>query len=66
MRLKLSSPPQAYSAGDQAQMRGAIEHADTLNLKRGTSEALFLLTAPNGTVYAVTVDNAGALHTAAV
>lgn len=57
--MKLPLPPKTYDPRDQAQFRATIEQADQQNLKRGVSEAQVLLSSPNGTVWVVTVTDAG-------
>ena len=67
---KLGRPPSKYDEKDQIALREAIERADGENVKKGQNydlgTSLLILTSPNGTRYAVTVDNAGTLSTSAV
>ena len=68
--MKLATPAPGYSRADQQEMRRQIEAADRDNHKRNRDveigQARLILTSPNGTRYAVTVDNAGVLSTVAV
>jgi hypothetical protein len=63
-------PPDTYSPRDQALLREEIRRADADNFKRGRDLEIaggrVILTSPNGTRYALTVSNAGALGTVAV
>lgn len=68
--MKLPTPGNGYSRDDQQEIRRQIELADKQNLKRDRDielrEARIILTSPNGTRYAITVSNAGALSAVAV
>lgn len=69
--LILSSAPLEYSARDQANMRKALQEADQQNIKTRRDIYLvqgerLILKSPNGTKYALTVDNSGVLSTTAV
>jgi hypothetical protein len=68
--MKLAPPSLGYSRRDQEDLRRQIETADRDNHKRNRDveigQARLILTSPNGTRYAVTVDNAGVLSTVAV
>lgn len=59
--MKLAAAPSKYDPRDQAQMRGAIERADALNMKANVAVDFVLLRRPDGTVGKLTVDNANAL-----
>lgn len=66
----LRPAPRAYSAEDQGALRDAVRRADGDNLKRGRDldlgPARLILTSPDGSRFALTVDNAGNLAAAAV
>lgn len=68
--MKLPRVPSKYDERDQTDTRAAIEQADAQNYKRNRDLEIgdnrIILKAPNGTRYAITVDNAGVLSTAAV
>lgn len=68
--MKLPNPPGVYSRLDQQEVRRQAELADQQNHKRNRDveigQARLILTAPNGTRYAITVSNAGALSAVAV
>ena len=68
--MKLAAPTPGYSRADQQEMRRQLEASDRENHKRNRDveigQARLILTSPNGTRYAVTVDNAGVLSTVAV
>ena len=59
--LSLPAPSQFYDARNEAQARASLERADALNLKANKAADRILLRAPNGSVWAVSVSNAGAL-----
>ena len=58
--MRLPSAPATYDQADQADVRGEVLQADGLNIKRNGAEQYLLLQAPNGTVYKLSVSNAGA------
>jgi len=66
----LPQPSPQYDAQNEAQTRAALSREDARNLKKGANveigKAQLILTAPNGTRYAVTVSNAGILSATAV
>jgi hypothetical protein len=67
MRLSLPSAPAEYDMRDQAEVRRAIEQAQTTT--QATNEDIIIverrliLIAPNGGQWSVTVDNSGNLET---
>jgi len=66
--MKLPLSPAAYSQSNEAAARQAIEAADRDNFKKGQEVELargerLILRSPNGSRFAVTVDNAGNLST---
>lgn len=70
MSFRPSAPPTKYDPTDQALLRQAFESAERSNLKRNRDiemgRARIILTSPDGTRYAIAVDNAGVLSTTAV
>jgi hypothetical protein len=64
----MNTPPAApsYSQANESAFRNEVEQADRQNLKRRQVVDQLLLRAPNGTVYQVSVSNAGVLSAAAV
>lgn len=70
MSFRTAPPPPKYDPTDQALLRQSIESADRANLKRNQDiemgAARIILTSPDGTRYAITVDNSGVLSTTAV
>ena len=69
MSLVLPRPGDRYERSTEDQRNRLIERADAQSLKRGqdieVGDARLILRAPNGTRYALTVDNAGVLGTEA-
>lgn len=63
MNLPKAAPQ--YDAANETQMRSAIEREDARNLKKGGNILLgkgaLVLTAPNGSLWEVTVSNSGLL-----
>ena len=59
--LSLPAPSSNYDPRNEAQARASLERADALNLKTTKAADRILLRAPNGSVWAVSVSNAGAL-----
>lgn len=64
----LQPAPPAYNAGDQNRVREAVSRADSENIKFGKDAILargerLVLVSPDGTQYALSVDNAGTLST---
>lgn len=62
--MNLPQPANAYDIENEAQTRRIIEDADAKNQKRGGyydvgKNGRFTLTSPNGTVFVLTIDNAG-------
>ncbi len=68
--MNLPSPPPRYEPTDQARLREELRRTDAENHKRGRDVEIgagrVILTSPNGTRYAITVDNAGVLGTTAI
>ncbi len=68
--MRLSNPPPSYSPSHEAERNRTLEQADLFNHKRNADVeiglARLILTSPNGTRYAVSVTNAGALTTTAI
>jgi hypothetical protein len=68
--MKLQRPTARYDERDQIEMRSVIEREDEQNVKRNRDYEVgatrIILTSPNGTRYAIAVDNAGALSAVAV
>lgn len=69
--LILPSAPLEYNTRDQANLRKALQEADQQNIKKRRDIYLvqgerLILKSPNGTTYALTVDNSGVLSTTAV
>ena len=64
--MKLPTPSPAYDAANETQARSAIEREDTRNLKKGgnilVGKGALVLTAPNGSLWQITVSNAGVLN----
>lgn len=67
--MNLPRPGENYARPTEDRRNRALELADAQNLKRGEdiemSEGRLILRSPDGTRYAVTVDNAGVLGTEA-
>ena len=59
--LSLPAPSLSYDPRNEAQARASLERADALNLKTNKAADRILLRAPNGSVWAVSVSDAGAL-----
>jgi hypothetical protein len=68
--MRLPRPAPRYDLHDQAEFRTALERADNANHKRNADievgAARLILTSPNGTRYALTVSNVGALTAVAI
>lgn len=68
--MNLPIPQAIWSRGWAVRLLQAVQLADERNHKRGgdveIGDGRLILTSPNGTRYAVTVDNAGALSAVAV
>lgn len=69
--MRLSPAPPTYDREDAQLMRKALESADMANFKKGQDLRLqrserLILASPNGTLYYLTVTNAGVLGTTAV
>jgi hypothetical protein len=68
--MRLPDPPPKYDQEHQSDVQVRLESEDRANHKRGrdieVSPARLILTSPNGTRYAVAVDNAGAISTSVV
>lgn len=61
-------PPAQYEAGAEAQFRAQVQRAIDERIRKGgaieVGQGQVILTSPNGTRYALTVDDAGVLGTA--
>jgi hypothetical protein len=70
MSLSLPRPPSAYDAGDEAQLRRALEREDQKNRKIGTDVEVganrLVLKSPNGARWSITVSNTGAISAVAL
>ena len=71
MSLGLPAPGPGYDAGNEAQMRAALEREDKANMKKTQDvdvggKRRLILTAPNGSRWSVTVSNSGTLSATAV
>lgn len=68
--MRLPNPPERYAPQHQSDTQRQIEQADAQNYKKDQDVFLgknrIILTAPNGTKYAITVSNTGVLSTTAV
>lgn len=68
--MKLGRPPQSYDPRAMADQAAQIERADQMNYKRDRDLEIgqnrVILTSPNGSRYAIVVDNAGVLSTVPV
>jgi hypothetical protein len=68
--MKLPVPPVRYDPAMEAQRNTTIEMMDALNHKKGVDIELvnerLILRSPNGTRYAVTVTDLGALEATAI
>lgn len=68
--MRLPPPSASYDARLEIERNRQIEDADRNNQKRGqdmeVAPGRLILTSPDGTRYALTVSNAGALGTAAL
>jgi hypothetical protein len=68
--MRLPEPPPQYDRRDESLTRRSIEQEDVRNHKKGqdieVSPARIILKSPNGTRWALTVSNAGALSAVAV
>ena len=67
--MNLPKAPPQYDAANEAQARSAIEREDARNMKKGgnilAGKGALVLTAPNGSLWQVTVSNTGALSATA-
>lgn len=71
MSMNLPNADEQYSQTNEAQTRAALERADAQNQKNSAnlevgSRRSLILTAPNGSRWAVGVNNAGTLTTTAL
>ena len=66
MRLQVPNPPQTYDAGFFNRAFATIGQAFTFTVTRIEAVDNILLQAPDGSVWKVTVDNAGNLVTTSV
>lgn len=68
--MRLPQPKPIYDAHAERERNRTLELADRRNHKRGQDveigEARLILTAPNGTRYKLSVDNAGNVTTSAI
>lgn len=68
--MSLPSPPDRWSVTYQSELNRALEELDRNNRKRNSDVFLtrdrLILVSPDGTKFAVTVDDAGALDTTEV
>ena len=69
--MRLTRPPERYSRSSEAQRNLQLEQADRKNRKKGADVELgdgerLVLRSPDGTRWALTVDNTGALGTEAL
>ena len=66
----LPKPPKQYDTKDESITRSMIEQADRqkgkFNRDYDVADGRIILTSPNGTRYAIEVDNAGTLSTTAI
>jgi len=66
----LPKPQNQYDVRDESVTRSILEQADRQNVKFNrdydVADGRIILTSPNGTRYAIEVDNAGALSTTAI
>jgi ABC-type molybdate transport system substrate-binding protein len=68
--MRLPRPPERYDPLHQSDVQRQVEQEDAKNYKKD-QDAFFgknriILTAPNGTKYAISVSNSGALSATAV
>lgn len=67
--MNLPHPAPQYDAANETQTRSAIEREDARNLKKGgnilVGKGALVLTAPNGSLWQITVSNSGALNATA-
>ena len=70
MSLSLPKPPPAWDAGEEAQLRRALEREDRNNRKIGTDVEVganrLVLRSPNGARWSITVSNTGAIAAVAL
>lgn len=64
MNINLPPPPLGYSSTSFVQVFDAIKRALLPAVSKDEAAPRILLQAPNGTIYAVTVNNSGVLTTA--
>lgn len=68
--MRLPDPPERYDPDHQREVSARLEQEDAQNRKKGRDveigSARLILTSPNGTRYAVAVDNTGILSTSVV
>ena len=64
MNILLPPPPPSYNPGSFTQVFDAIKRALMSTISKDEATSRILLQAPNGTIYQVTVSNAGVLTTA--
>lgn len=58
--MRFGQAPSQYDKTDQDRIRGAIEIEDAKNIKRTEALDRLLFKAPNGTLFYLSVSNAGA------
>lgn len=62
-RILLPTPPEQYSSAAFSQVFDSLRRALIPLVSRDEATNRIMLKAPNGTIYEVTVDNTGTLHT---
>ena len=67
--MNLPKAPVKYDAANETQTRSAIEREDARNLKKGgnilVGKGVVVLTAPNGSLWQVTVSDSGVVSATA-
>lgn len=58
--MNLNRPPEKYDPEDQRQMRDTLSSADNANIKKNTIQDKITMRSPNGSVWILTISNAGA------
>lgn len=69
MKMILPKAPPSYDANNEEDMRESLRRADRENIKRGDTIYLvrneIVIASPNGGLWAIKVDDAGAISTEA-
>lgn len=65
MIVNFTVPPPQYNSSWMSQTLDAIKRAFVYSVSKSEAAPRVLLQSPNGTIYAVTVDNSGTLTVAA-